>query len=71
MRHSNFFGFVPMKKVRTDSGGRGRRMVETLERRGGEYQHTAFAFILGKMALAKINYIYGTKLVPVKKQVIR
>ena len=46
-------------------------MVETLERKGGEYQHTAFAFILGKMALAKVNYIYGTKLVPVKKQVIR
>ena len=68
MEHSNFFGFVPMKKS-----------VETLEEgaggwwrlwKGGEggIRHTAFAIISGKMALAKVILHFGTTLVPVKKQ---
>ena len=68
MGHSNFFRFVPMKKsVATLEEGAGGRW--TLWKGGeGRIRHTAFAFISGKMALAKVNYIYGTTLVPVKKR---
>ena len=55
MGHGNFFRFAPMKKS-----------VQTLEEgaggwwglwKGGEgsIRHTPFAFISGKMALAKVN----------------
>ena len=71
MGHRNLFGFVPMKKsVQTLEEGAGGWLRPW---KGGEgsIRHTAFAFISGKMALAKVNYIYGTTLVHVKKQVIR
>ena len=71
MGHRNLFGFVPMKKsVQTLEEGAGG-WWRPWEGEEGSIRHTAFAFISGKMVLAKVNYIYGTTFVPVKKQVIR
>ena len=42
------FSFCTHEKVRTDSGGRGRRVVETLERRGEEYQAHNLCIYLGE-----------------------
>ena len=42
------FSLCTHEKVRRDSRGRGRRMVETLERRGGEYQAHSLCIYLGE-----------------------
>ena len=67
------FSLCTHENFRTDSGERGRRMVETLERWGGEYISGTKPLHLsrGKWLWPKSTYIYGTTLVPVKKQVIR
>ena len=47
-RTLQLFSLCTHEKVRTDSGGRGKRMVETLERRGGEYQAHSLCIYLGE-----------------------